>query len=74
MISYQFYVVPKWLIKDYPLYFFDDKKLLRNFNSGKVIKMQLKGYTKGYYLKGKFVSLKQLRPLLVRYKKEKLPF
>ena len=74
MIHYQINVVPKWLIKDYPLYFVDDKNKVRNKQTGKVLQMQLKGYTKGYYLNGKFLSLKQIRPLLIKYVEEKLPF
>jgi hypothetical protein len=47
---------------------------VRNINTGKMLQMQLKGYTKGYYLNGRFKSLKQIRKLLRKYKEEKLPF
>ena len=74
MIDYKQIVVPKWVIKEYPDYFIDADDKLRNFKNGKILKMQLKGYTKGYYLNGCFKSLHQIRPLLVRYKEESLPF
>lgn len=74
MFDYQINVVPKWAIKNYPKYFIDENNKVRNINTGKVLQMQLKGYTKGYYLSGIFLSLKQLRLLLIKYKKEKLPF
>lgn len=74
MISYQIHIVPKWIITGHELYFVDDKNKVRNINTGKVLQMQLKGYTKGYYLNGCFKSLSQIRPLLKKYKKESLPF
>jgi hypothetical protein len=75
MFHYQIEVIPKWAIRGYPLYFIDDKNKVRNITTGKVLQMQLKGYTKGYYLNGQFKSLKQIRPLLEKYKEEeKLPF
>ena len=74
MLHYQITVIPKWTIDGYPLYFVDDQNKVRNIETGKVLQMQVKGYTKGYYLSGKFLSLKQIRPLLVKYKCEKLPF
>ena len=74
MISYQINVIPKWHIKGYPLYFIDSENKVRNYNTGKVLQMQLKGYTKGYYLNGEFKSLHQIRTLLIKIIKEKLPF
>lgn len=74
MISYQINIVPKWEIVGHKLYFIDNENKVRNIRTGKVLQMQLKGYTKGYYLNGVFFSLKQLRLLLVKYKTEKLPF
>lgn len=74
MLNYQTNIIPKWLIKNEPNYFVDDKNKVYNFKTGKPLQMQLKGYTKGYYLSGKFYSLIKLRPLLIKIKKEKLPF
>lgn len=74
MISYQINIIPKWHISEHELYFIDSENKVRNINTGKVLQMQLKGYTKGYYLNGSFKSLKQLRQMLIKYKTEKLPF
>jgi hypothetical protein len=74
MFSYQINIVPKWLISGYDLYFVDSENKIRNIRTGKILQMQLKGYTKGYYLNGSFKSLKQVRCMLVKYKKEKCPF
>lgn len=74
MITYQIHIIPKWLIDGFPLYFIDDENKVRNINTGQVLQMQLKGYTKGYYLNGQFKSLAQIRPLLKKHKVEKLPF
>ncbi len=74
MITYQINIIPKWAIIGHPLYFIDSENKLRNINTGKALQMQLKMYTKGYYLNGKFYSLKQLRILLIEYKTEHCPF
>jgi len=74
MPIYQINIIPKWVIKDHPLYFFSADKKLYNINTGKEKKPVLKGYTVGYNLNGKFYSRKQLRPLIEKYKQEKLPF
>jgi hypothetical protein len=75
MFQYQINIIPKWVIKGHDLYFIDDKNKVRNINTGKVLQMQLKRYTKGYYLNGKFKSLKQIRPLLKKYiQEENSPF
>lgn len=74
MFHYQINITPKWVISGHELYFIDSENKVRNIQTGKVLQMQLKGYTKGYYLNGKFMSLKQIRPLLAKYKEENLPF
>ena len=74
MITYQIHITPKWEVEGFPLYFVDDKNKMRNINTGKILQMQVKGYTKGYYLNGNFKSLSQIRLLLKKYKQEKLPF
>jgi len=74
VIIYQINVVPKWIISGHELYFIDSDNKVRNRNTGKILQMQLKGYTKGYYLNGKFMSLPKIRKLLIKYKEEKLPF
>ena len=59
-----------WDIDGYPNYFFGhDKQLYRYDSRGQVKKNKriVIGYTKGYILKSKFLSLSQLRPLLRRH-------
>ena len=74
MLHYQINIVPKWIIEGYQLYFIDDNNKVRNIRTGKVLQMQLKGYTKGYYLNGHFLSLTKIRTLLKKYTCEQLPF
>ena len=55
----------KWFINGQPNYCFAENKKLYNRTTGFEVKQVLKGgYTRGYNLKGKFYSLKKLRPLL----------
>lgn len=74
MFTYQINIVPKWQIKDEPNYFIGTDNKVYNLKTGKKLQMQIKGYTKGYYLSGKFYSLKQLRLLLEKIRTEKIPF
>ncbi len=74
MFIYQHHIIPKWVIKGYPIYIIGEDKILYNIQSGKKLQMQLKGYTKGYYLTGKFYSLQQLRLLIQKYILQKSPF
>lgn len=74
MFTYQINIVPKWQIKDEPNYFIGTDNNVYNLKTGKRLQMQLKGYTKGFYLSGKFYSLKQLKLLLDKIKTEKIPF
>lgn len=56
-----------WEIEGFPQYFFGTDKKLYHLNSqgnAKESKLNLKGYTKGYFLHGKFYSLKRLKPLI----------
>lgn len=58
-----------WNIEGYPNYFFGHDKRLYRFDSRgrvQVNKRIVIGTTQGYVLKTKFISLKQLRPLLRR--------
>lgn len=74
MLIYQKVIIPKWVIEGHPLYFFAEDKKLYNFNTGKQIKMQLKGYTRGFYLNGRFYSLQQLKPKIKPYINAQPPF
>ncbi len=67
-------LVRTWDIEGYPDYFFgDDKKLYRFDSRGRVRQNKRAvagGYTEGYYLRGEFISLLRLRPLLRRHREE----
>ncbi len=74
MYSIQINIVPKWEIAGRENYVFASDKKLYNLKKGAEVKPVLKGYTIGYNIAGKFMSRKQLKPLLKKYKEEKLPF
>lgn len=64
-----------YFISDYDYYrFTHDLYHCYNLKIGKKLQMQVKGYTKGYYLSGKFYSLIQLRKLLMKIEKIDCPF
>lgn len=59
----------KWTIEGYPDYAFFENKKLYNLKNGREIKQVLKGgYTRGYNLNGKFISLCKLRGLVTKKK------
>ena len=76
MIDIKIHIIPKWQIKGYPNYVFTPNKKLYNLKTSREIIMKVKGgYTKGYNIKGKFKSLKTIKPLIRYYKEiESLPF
>lgn len=74
MITIHKNIVPKWFIAGAENLVFGDDKKLYNMNTDKEVQPVLKGYTIGYHIKGKFMSRKQIKPLLKRYVEEKLPF
>lgn len=74
MFVYQYNIVPKWNIKNEENYFVASDSNVYNLKTKKKLQMQLKGYTKGYYLSGKFYSLTQLRKLLIKIDKINCPF
>lgn len=61
-------------IKGYEDYDFGSDKNLYNLKTGKKIKKVLKGYTRGFNLKGKFVSQNQIKTLLTKLETIKCPF
>lgn len=63
-----------WLIKGYESYAFGSDKNLYNIKTGSKIKKCLKGYTKGYNLNGKFITLNKIRSLLYKPVKIHCPF
>lgn len=48
-------------IKEYSGYYFENKKLFSK--SGNEIRLTLKGYTKGYWMNKKFITLNILKQL-----------
>ena len=74
MIVYQIKIVPKWKIENHDNYIIATDNHVYNTKTNKRLQMQLKGYTKEYYLTGKFYSLIQLRKHLVKIEKEICPF
>ncbi len=74
MLIYQSNIVPKWIIKGYDNYIIANDNNIYNIKTRRKLKMQLKGYTKGYYLNGKFLSLSQIRKITTKYVDEDCPF
>lgn len=66
---YDLNFISKWGIKGYPHYFFNSKKRLYNFKSKRYSKKVLRGYSIGYNLDNKFITLVNLKPLIF-----KIPF
>lgn len=71
-ITYTIEIV--WVIKGIDNYGFGKDKKLYNLKRYSVIKQTINGGSKGYWLKGKFFSLKKLKPLLIRPEDFDLPF
>lgn len=53
-------------IKGYPDYGITNKGIFINLKSKRILKKIVLGYTKGYYINGKFKSLNSLRKLLFK--------
>ena len=66
--NYNFVVFFKYKVEGYPYYFTDEKKLF-NYETKRYSKKVVRGYSVGYNLNGKFITLKNLKPLLVRINK-----
>jgi hypothetical protein len=72
---YQKEIVIKWLIKGYDDYGFGEDDNLYNLKRNRKVKHCLKRYTRGFNLNGKFISDKNLKPLLfISTKKIHCPF
>lgn len=74
MIAIQTNMIPKWRFDFTDTYIISTDNKVYNLKTGKLLSIQLKGYTKGYYLHGKFYSTKILRKHLVRIEKINCPF
>ena len=70
----QINIVPKWQFNFTDNYIISDCNKVVNLKTRKILRMQLKGYTKGYYLHGKFYSLQNLRTKLIKIKRTNYPF
>lgn len=64
----------KYQLKGIPGYAFADNKKLYNLQRQTEVKKTLIGYTVGFWIKGKFYSLKALKPLLEKYQEDDCPF
>lgn len=57
----------KWRVQGFENYAFAENRKLYNLTTGNEVGKVLKGgYTFGYNLKGKFYSLKKLKPLITK--------
>ena len=69
--SYQLVFIPKWIIEGCDDYYFTTNKELYNSKTNRVIKKVVKGgYSPGYVIEGKFITLKKLRPKLKKVKNQ----
>ena len=72
MTDYQFLHVPKWNIKNHPNYYFCSNNKLHNLKTRRQAKKRVKGYSVGYTIEGKFITLDKLKPLLINLDQPKL--
>ena len=69
LTDYQFVFIPKYSIQGYDNYYFTTENKLYNSKTNRIIKQVVKGgYSRGYVINGKFMSLKKLTPLINRIK------
>jgi len=66
--NYNFIVFFKYKVTGYNYYFTDDNKLF-NYDTKRYSKRVVRGYSVGYNLNGKFITLDNLRPLLAKVNK-----
>lgn len=74
LTDYQFIFIPKWSIDKHDNYYFTTENKLYNSKTNRVIKKIVKGgYSVGYIIDGKFITLNKLKPLIrLITKKEEL--
>jgi hypothetical protein len=70
LTDYQFIYIPKWSIKSYDYFYFTTENKLYNSRTNRILKKRVKCSSVGYELDGKFITLKNLKPLLVKVKKQ----
>ena len=64
----------EWCIKNHPKYGITKNGIVVNLATGKILKRTLKGYTIGYYIKGRFQSISKLRGMLEKIPADECPF
>ena len=57
-----------------PKYVWTDKNECYNIKSGRLIRQTIKNGMIGYCINSKFMSLKRIRPLLIKIKNQDCPF
>lgn len=71
LTDYQFVFIPKWSIKNHENYYFTKDNKLYNSKTNRIIKQVVKGgYSRGYVINGKFMSLQKLKPLISKIKRK----
>jgi hypothetical protein len=63
-----------YTLKNYDNYGVTDRGIVINLKRCKILKRTVVGYSKGYYIEGKFITLTKLRTMLVKKPKIKCPF
>ena len=65
LTDYQFVFIPNWEIIGHEDYYFTTENKLYNSKTNRIIKESFKGgYSRGYLIDGKFITLKNLKPML----------
>lgn len=69
LTDYQFVFIPKWEILGHKNYYFTTKNKLYNSKTNRIIKQTVKGgYSRGYVIDGRFITLTKLKPMLKIFK------
>ena len=61
--------IPKWIIKGYENFYFCTQKKLHNTRTKRILKKRVKCSSVGYEFDGVFITLKTLKPLMIKAKK-----
>jgi len=62
-----------WVLKDMPWYGWGDDKQLYNLRTNKRLKQTMNGGSIGYWFGKRFITLKALRPMLVKCRLKNTP-
>ena len=68
LFNNEFVNIPKWSIKGYDDFYFCTNKKLHNTRTKRILKKRVKCCSIGYELNGKFITIKNLKPLLIKIK------